>query len=172
MNYKILLMLATFMLLTIGIASAVSEVKSGNQTTPVQVNVMYTITTNTDFTVTIVDGQSALNFSTYKTAVDVQPDGQNASLSIPWAVIQNSPSAQMTQTFKGKLGATNPTGITLYAASLADFTDAVLIQSSTPQAPAGWYTVPIGDSVNVYFRISTTGSSVSGANTLAVSSVP
>lgn len=172
MKYKILLVLATFMLLTIGIASAVPSVINGDGTTPATVNVIYTINTDTAFNVTIVEGQTTLNFSTYKTAVDVQPNGQNASLSIPWAVIQNSPSAQMTQTFKAKLGAANPAGITLYAASLADFSDAVLIQSTTPQAPTGWYTVAPGNSVKAYFRISTTGSSVTGTNTLAISAVP
>lgn len=122
----------------------------------------------TDFTVTIVDGQTMLNFSTYKTATNVQPQGQNTATSTPWVTMTNLGDA--AQTFTIKFGGTNPTGIALYVASTPDFGDTIMVPRSTltAQAPAGWFDIPTGGSANGYFYIDTTATAVNGTNTLKI----
>lgn len=167
MNTKILMVLAVLMVLAY-------PVSAYDQSTPANYNINYQITTNTEFTVAVVAGQTALNFSTYKTATGAQPTGQNASASppVPWATITNSPSSQMVQTFKAKLGAANPTGITTRVASDNAFSDLTTLSATSAQSPGGWYNVAVGNSVKAYFQIDTTGSAVSGTNTLIISAVP
>lgn len=168
MKHKISIALVVLMLSLLPMTAMAYD-----QSNPATFNVKYTITTNTEFTVDIVSPETALNFSTYKTATGAEPDGQNASLSIAWANVTNSPAAQMPQTFKAKLGAPITAGITTMVASDNAFSDAMpLSNTGTGVAPAGWYTVNPGIMVKAYFYIDTTGSAVSGTNTLIISSVP
>lgn len=122
----------------------------------------------TDFSVTVADGQTALNFSTHKTATGVEPVGQSVATPTPWAIIQNLGDGD--QTFKIKFGGTNPTGITLYVASTPDFGDQIQVprSTSTAQAPGGWNAVAPGATIDAYFKIDTVGTAVSGTNTLQV----
>lgn len=167
MNYKISIALVVLMLSLLPMTAMAYD-----QSNPATINVIYTIDTDTTFLVDIVPGQTALNFSAWKTATAVEPDGQNASLGIAWANITNGPTAQMSQTFKAKLGAANPTGVTTKVASDAGYSDLTTLSASSAQAPAGWYTVAPGNTVKAYFQIDTLGTAVSGTNTLIVSAVP
>lgn len=128
----------------------------------------YPVLGDTSFTVTVVEGQTTLNFSAHRTQTGAEPDGQNAALSVPWVVIQNV--GDVVQTFKIKFGGTNPTGIALYVASISDFNDMIQVprSTSTAQAPGGWIGIEPLSSVNGYFRIDATGTAVSGTNTLQI----
>lgn len=134
----------------------------------VLISFTYPVLGDTSFTVSIVDGQTMLNFSTYKTATGAEPAGQNASLSVPWAIITNV--GDVIQTFKIKYGGASPTGIYLYVASTPDFGDQMQVprSSSTAQAPGGWYNIDPTVSVNVYFKIDTTGTAANGTSTLQI----
>lgn len=166
MKHKILVTLVVLMLSLLPMTAMAYD-----QSNPATINVRYTITTDTTFLVEIVSPETGLNFSAYKTEIGAEPDGQNAAFSIAWANITNGPTAQMTQTFKAKLGAANPTGVTTLVASDNVFSDAVTL-STTAQAPGGWYGVAPGSTVKAYFKIDTIGTAVTGTNTVIISAVP
>lgn len=167
MKHKISIALVVLMLSLLPMTAMAYD-----QSTPATFNVKYTITTDTTFLVEIVSPETALNFTAYRTQTAVEPDGQNASLSIPWAKITNGPTAQMSQTFKAKIGAANPTGISTRVASDSAFTDMVSLSASSAQAPGAWYSIAPNNNVSAYFQIDTTGTAVSGTNTVIISAVP
>lgn len=164
MNTKILMVLIASLMLVPSVYAL-----GGSQGSPVTVVVNYNISTNTQFTVTPVSGQTALNFTGNKNSLWVAPDGTGSTPttvppdgSVAWAVIVNN--GEIAQTFKARVLVANPTGIQSYVSNATDMSGRITL-ATTGQSPTGWAGVAAsGGTINLFARANFTNAAASSNN--------
>ena len=137
--------------------------------TPATYTINYIIPSDTSFTVTLVGGETSMDFNpATKDTANVEPDGQNAGTSTPWAVITNT--GNLNQSFGVNTTAAQPSWVVVTLSNANTYANPITL-SNVVQIPTGWTNIVALGTASIYAKATFTAA-VSGttARTLRINS--